>query len=711
MEEKKGLLSKLPGKEKFAPFFEEISFEEYLELVAQNPKLTRTSFQRVYDMIASHGERKYNKFKEEVIHYNFFDDLFFEGRKALYGLDRPLMKLVEFFKSAAQKRGHERRLLLLVGPVASGKSTLLDLLKKGLEEYSKTENGKLYSLLWTVRDDDTEGQNILGSITKYEQFKGRCPVLEDPLRLLPAEGGIRNSVLEMINQSLKDKKIDFKVEIEGDACPLCRYYFNRFVEKYHGDWQKVLNEHVRVYRLVLSEKDRRGIGTFQPVDEKNQDSTELTGDVNYRKLAEFGAEDDPRAFNFRFGEFNIANRGILEFKEVLKLAEEFLYPLLEATQSHTVKPKGFSAIDIDEIPIGHTNEPEFKKLQKNEKMEALKDRTIQVDVPNIIELSNEVRIYERDYGEKTLSHLHKGPHMFEMLGLWMIATRVQDPKKMGLTRIQKIMLLDGKTLPGYTEDTVKELLKEPGAERDGLDGLSPRYAQNALANLSVKDGVKCINGFMLFGEDGALATGLHEHNPLISDKEKVNKYRELLPIIRGEFENRVQADVQKAVTGDIDAVKTLFTNYIDNIAAFVESEKIRDKFGQRKEPDEFLMRSIEEKMEPPIPDSRKEDFRRQIMAKLGSLARGGTKFEWNSDDRLRKALEKKLYEERKDTIKLESLVSTVMDDETRKKIDTVRTFMVEKLGYCEICAKDALEFVASLRAKGEPSEREKKQRN
>jgi len=695
MEEKKNIFSQLPGKEKFASFLEEMTFLEYLELVAKNPKVTRTAYQRIYDMIMSCGVRKYTKFKEEIIHYNFFDDPFFGGRKALFGLDRHLMNLVGFFKSASEKRGHERRVLLLVGPVASGKSTILEILKKGLENYSKTDEGKLYSLVWTVDPNDEDGKNILGTVTKYESYKARCPLHEEPLRLLPNEGAIRESVLKALG-------ISNKIEIEEEACPLCRYYFQRFLERYHGDWQRVLQEHVKVHRLILSEKDRIGIGTFQPVDEKNQDSTELTGDINYRKLAEFGAEDDPRVFNFRYGEFIVANRGLLEFKEVLKLEDAFLYPLLEASQSHVVKPKGFSTIEVDEILIGHTNEPEYKKLQKNERMEAFKDRTIAIDIPNMITLSDELRIYERDYGSKKIQGIHTtSPHAYEMLALWMVATRITEPKKQGLTILQKIKLYDGKTLPGFTEETVKELRKEPGAEREGLEGLSPRYAQNALANLLVKDGVKCINAFMLFGEEGALAAGLHEHNPLISDKTKIEKYKNLLPLVKSEFEERVQSDVQKAITGDVEAVKVLFSNYMDQVAAYVEGEKVKGKFGEKREPDEMLMRGVEEKMDPPIPESRKDDFRRQIMAKLGSLAREGKKFEWDSDERLRKALERKLFEERKHTIKLESLVSSVMDEETRKKIDVVKSFMIDKLGYCEICAKDALEFVASIWAKGE----------
>src|SRR5687768_15615400 len=181
-------------------------------------------------------------------------------------------------------------------------------------------------------------------------------------------------------------------------------------------------EHVKVKRLILSEKDRRGIGTFQPKDEKNQDSTELTGDINYRKIAEYGSDSDPRAFNFD-GEFNIANRGIVEFVEVLKLDVAFLYDLLGASQEHKVKPKKFAQTDIDEVILGHTNEAEYKRLLNNEFMEALRDRTIKIDIPYITRLSEEIKIYQKDFSNTKLRGKHVAPHTLEVAAMWATMTR------------------------------------------------------------------------------------------------------------------------------------------------------------------------------------------------------------------------------------------------------------------------------------------------
>ena len=243
--------------------------------------------------------------------------------------------------------------------------------------------------------------------------------------------------------------------------------------RYDGDWTKML-EHVQVRRLLLSEKDRTGIGTFQPKDEKNQDSTELTGDINYRKIAEYGSESDPRAFNFD-GEFNVANRGLVEFIEVLKLDVAFLYDLLGASQEHKIKPKKFAQTDIDEVIIGHTNEPEYRKLQSNEYMEALRDRTVKVDVPYVTRLADEISIYEKDYNPERVQGCHIAPHVIEVAAMWAVLTRLEEPKKHNLTLLQKLKLYNGQSVEGFTEDNIKELRAEDQARRAG-GHLSPLHA-------------------------------------------------------------------------------------------------------------------------------------------------------------------------------------------------------------------------------------------
>lgn len=675
-------IAALQDYEEFASLNWKGSFEDYLELVKKNPDVTRTSFQRLYDMVLSYGSEKYRDNKKKIIHYNFFDDPLENGYDSIFGLDIPLMRLVNVLKSAAYSYGTEKRVILLHGPVGSSKSTIARLFKKGLQRYSRQPEGALYTYEWLLPPE-------LLHITGGEELF-RCPMNEEPLRLIPEEW--RERAITKLGLHRDDQPI----KIKGDLNPACRLIFRELMNHYDGDWSKVI-QHVQVRRLVLSEKDRVGIGTFQPKDEKNQDSTELTGDINYKKIAQFGSDSDPRAFNFD-GEFNVANRGIVEFIEILKLDVAFLYDLLGATQEHKIKPKKFPQTDIDEVIIGHTNEAEYRKLLSNEFMEALRDRTIKVDIPYITKLKEEIKIYTKDFTAKKVRGKHIAPHTLEMAAMWAVLTRLEAPKKHDLTLLQKLKLYDGKTLPGFTQDNVKELRKE--TTREGMDGISPRYVQDKISNALVSQRSETsINPFLVLNE---LESGLKQ-NSLITNEDLKKHYTELLGIVKQEYDEIVKNEVQRAISADEEAIKRLASNYIDNVKAYTQKEKVKNPYtGQDEEPDERLMRSIETKID--IPESRKDDFRREIMNYIGALAVEGKSFAYDTNERLHRALEQKLFEDQKDTIKLTSLVSNAIDKDTQQKIEVVKERMIRDFGYNEESASDVLTYVASIFARGDARE-------
>jgi serine protein kinase len=651
------------------------TFDEYLDIVHDNPQVTRTAYQRLYDMILSHGTEDVYENKEKITRYKFFTEFAAQHGDAIYGLDRPLMHLVNAFKSAAKCYGTERRVLLLHGPVGSSKSTIARLFKKGLEQYSKIDQGMLFSFAW-------KGEGATASTWH------KCPMHEEPLHLVP--GDLRPALLNRLNEALRDHQQ--QIEIQGELCPFCRQMYNERLAKHDGDWNRMLDE-IKVYRLILSEQDRIGIGTFQPKDEKNQDATELTGDINYRKIAEYGTDSDPRAFNFD-GELNIANRGLVEFIEVLKLDVAFLYDLLGASQEHKIKPKKFAQTDIDEVILGHTNEPEYRRLQNNEFMEALRDRTVKIDVPYVTRLKDEIKIYEKDFNPERVKGKHIAPHTIEIAAMWAVLTRLVQPKHANLTLLQKLKLYNGKTLPGFTEDNVIELKRE--ALNEGMHGISPRYIQDKISNALVAHPEEgCVNPFMVLHE---LEIGLRHHS-LITSQEQLQHCRELLSVVKEEYEDIVKNEVQRAIAADEDALTRLCSNYIDHVKAYTQREKVRNRYtGNYEEPDERLMRSVEEKID--IPEGRKDDFRREIMNYIGALAIDGKRFDYKTNERLQKALELKLFEDQKDTIKLTSLVSSVVDKATQEKIDVVKSRLTRTYGYCDVCATDVLSFVASIFARG-----------
>lgn len=674
-------------KTNFKVLNETMSFSEYLDKVVENPKLIRTSYQRIYDMIMSKGTSTIKRYRKVYTHYNFFDN----PKIPIFGLDEPLDKLVKFIRGAAGGFGSEKRVLLLHGPVGSSKSTICRLLKKGLEDYSRTDEGAWYTYKWVNLPSDL-----------YTHEEDECPMHDDPLRLLPVD--IRQSLLKKVNDNYKasfpkeEQNSVFAFKVDGELNPRSNKFMTILLEKYDGDFEKVLNEHIVVIRKVFSEANRMGIATFQPKDEKNQDATELTGDIDYSKLPHFGADSDPRAFNFD-GEFCVGNRGIVEFIEMLKLQETFLYDLLGASQEKSIKPKKFSQIPIDEVIVGHTNTPEFLKLKNNPMMEALRDRTVKIDIPYLLRWSDEINVLKQDYGPDKVNQ-HVAPHTIEIVALWLILTRLKDDKDVHLSLADKAKLYDGKFLPGYTEDRVKELIDK--YEDEGISGgVSVRYAQDKISTCLSSHHVY-INPFMVLNE---IKDGL-TNSSLITNKEEVEKYINCVDLALKELDDILKNEVQKALVGDEEAIVRLCSNYIDNIQAYVFKTKVLNPYtGKEQEPDERLMRSIEEKID--VPETGADDFRRQVAQNLGSNNYKKTEFRWDSDPQLKKALQAKLFEDTKDHIKLSALNSsgnTVQDVALQEKIDAIKQRMVKDYGYNQQSAQDVLDYVSSLFARGDAAD-------
>lgn len=653
------------------------SFSKYLDMVREDPTIVRNAYQRLYDMVESDKFSEYEKYREKFRRWKFFNDEEGGGKDAVFGIDRELNKLVDLLKAGAEGYGVERRILLMHGPVGSAKSTIARLLKKGLERYTRKPSGALYT--FKILDVSTSEWVM-------------SPMHEEPLKLIPEE--IREEFVKELFQNSKSK---YPITTHrGTLDPASRKYFDLLMEKFDGDWEKVVNDGIKIVRLLVSEKDRVGIGTYQPKDEKSQDATELTGDINYRKIAQYGSDSDPRAFNFD-GEFNIANRGVIEFVEILKLEVAFLYDLLGATQEKKIKPRKFAQTDIDEVIIGHTNNPEYKKLQNDPLMEAFRDRTIKVDIGYNLELTEEMKIYTRDFVSPPK---HIAPHTFRVAAMWAILTRLKDPKDSNITLMQKLKLYDGKSLPGYTIDNVQELRKEGLEYNEGMEGVSPRFIQDKISNSLASDKFSHVNPFIIMNE---IEDGLKNH-PLIDSKDKRQKYEALLSEVKQEYTDIVKNEVQRAICADEEAIARLCANYIDNVKAFCQKERIKNKYtGQEEEPDEALMRSIEEKID--IPKSRKDDFRKELMNYIGALAVDKKQFHYWTNERLQKALELKLFEDSRNTINLSTMMTDVIDADTQSKIDVVKQRLIKNFEYNEESARDVLNYVASIFTRGDAATR------
>ncbi len=622
------------------------TFAEYLELVQKNPRIADLAHARLFNMIMAAGVEEgadgVKRFK------------FFEGE--LYGMERTLEQLVEEYLNPASRRlDIRKRILMFVGPVGGGKSTLVTMLKKGLEKYSKTDDGAIYA--------------IKGS-----------PMHEEPLHLIPEE--MRPAFREQ-----------FGIYIEGDLDPVDRW-------KLDHEWDGEMDQ-VPVHRLFISEKNRTGIGTFKPADPKSQDVAELTGSVNIQALTEYGLESDPRTYNFD-GELNIANRGIMEFIEMLKAEKRFLYELNTVAGEQTIKASRFALIYCDVAVIAHTNEYEYNSYFSNKENEAMIDRIFVVKVPYNLKVSEEVRIYEKLIGQSDMSdrslspnaagldlaRVHIAPFTLRVAAMFSILTRLKPSRKAGLSLMTKMKLYDGEKQVGdWDQRHVRELHDEFLDE--GMHGVSPRFILNRLSATLVKGGKSYVTPIDVLRN---LRDGITEYT---SNEEERRRMLGFIDEVRKEFDEAAKKEVQRAfVYSYEESAKTLLDNFIDNVEAYCNKERVKHPVtGEDVEPDERLMRSIEEQIG--VTENAKREFREGVMRSVASLMRRGQAFTVSSDERLKEAIEKKLFTDLKDVVKITTNTKTP-DAEQLKKVNEVVSRMCSEQGYTPESANELLRYVGTL---------------
>ena len=612
------------------------SFRDYFELVAQNPRIAQLSHARINDMVHAAGVDRLNEgTQHELLSYKFFDS-------ELFGIEEPIARIVEYFKSAAQRLEVRKRILLLMGPVGGGKSTIVNMLKRGLEEWTRNEAGAVYA----IKD---------------------CPMHEEPLHLIP-------------HQLRAEVEKHYGIYIEGDLCPQCRYS----LEKTYGG----RHEDVKVHRVAFSEKERVGIGTFSPSDPKSQDITELTGSIDLSTIGEVGVESDPRAYRFD-GELNIANRGLMEFVEMLKVDEKFLYSLLTLSQEQSIKTGRFAMIYADEVILSHSNENEYIAFAGNRKSEALQDRIILVRVPYNLRVSQEERIYDKLlHQSEALRNVHLAPNTLRVAAMFAVMTRLEEPKRQSVDIVKKMKLYDGEDVEGYKSKDVRELKEE--TVREGMDGISPRYIINRLSSALVRDGVTCINPIDALR---AIKDGFEQHTGISSEQRE--RYLNLISLARKEYDELAKIEVQRAFVYSFEEMaRTMCNNYLDNVEAFCNKERIKDPITEEEmDPDEQLMRSIEEQIG--ITENAKNTFRQEILIRISSYARKGKAFEYSSHERLKEAIEKKIFADLKDVVKITTSAKTPDPDQLRK-INEVVDRLVKVHGYCRVCDNYLLTYVGTL---------------
>jgi serine protein kinase len=614
------------------------TFGDFLTtLLPANPgALTRTSHQYLWDMLRWYGD------SEQPPRAPADQALF---RRELYGIDSALGRVTDYFKAAAAGSDVGRRLLLLLGPPSGGKSTLAILLKRGLEEYSRTEAGALYA--------------IKGS-----------PMHESPLNLIPA--------------SLRaDFRATYGVDIAGELSPWARVMLER---EYQGDYLAV-----PVERLFLAESGRIGVGTYAPHDPTTADIADLVGSVDLSRVAEIGDEGDPRAWSWS-GAVYAASRGMLEMIEILKVKREFLYLLLTLTQEKNVKVSRFPLIYLDETIVAHTNLAEFQRFLQEKENEALLDRMVIIKVPYALSYHDEARIYRKLVsGAPAFREVHLDPHALDVAAVFSVMTRLVKPEREGLDLAKKARLYAGEAIEGLPENEAERLRAE--APEEGLSGVSPRFVINAISNAITHSDRKSLTSMEVL-----LALKDSIDSDARMDARLKKQWIDFLVTVRKDFYNRwVKEDVHRALFASFEAeAQQLLDKYLDEIEAALDQRQVKDPMtGESRAADERFLRSVEEKIK--VSDAGKQSFRQEVVRKAMVAFKAGEKFTLASHQRLHEAIEQYLFEERREVLRLVTS-SARPDDEAKNKISVVQERLTAEYGYDDHSAKEALSYVTTLLA-------------
>ena len=612
------------------------TFLEYLSLIEENPEIADHAHKRLYDAITSHGTgtmedsdpRKHKLFGgDNVRTYEYFQNEFF-------GMESVIAKLMRFMRSASLKGEESRQVLLLMGPVGAGKSALTEHIKRALD-----------------------GQ-------PYYHLEGD-PQRGEPLQLLP--------------RSLRDrfsKMLD--VGIEGDISPVARHLL---FEEYDGQYEKF-----KVRETTFSQRARRGVASVPPMDANSQDVSVLIGSEDISKLDKY-SEDDPRALSLN-GAFNVGNRGIVELVEVFKNEIEFLHTIITATQEKRVPSPGkHDMIYFDGVILAHCNESEWNRFQSEHTNEAILDRVVKINVPYVLELEQEIKIYEKILSRSNFK-AHIAPHTIRVASMFSVLSRLKESQKCDL--LTKMKLYNGEEVveKGRVKKIdIRDLRDEDPNE--GMNGISTRFIMKAVDNAlsdSEKDFITPIS---------IMDSMVKQVKEQIIDKEFQSRCLELIRnVVRGEYLHVLETEIAKAfITAYEPQAQSIFENYMDHAEAYTTKSRMKDRVtNEEMQPDENFMRSIESTIG--VSTSGKDGFRADVTAYMFSKMRRGEKVDYTSYEPLKEAIETYLITSVKDLARIVTK-SRARDEEQQQKYSEMVQTLINDYGYTAESAEEILVYASN----------------
>lgn len=605
---------------------DELSLHEYLELCRTDPSAYANPAERLLMAI---GEPSRVDTRQDPVLSRIFSNKIiyrYEVFKDFYGMEEPIEQIVGFLRHAAQGLEETKQILYLLGPVGGGKSSLAEKLKDLMQK------------------------------VPFYAIKG-SPVFESPLSLFDLEEdgdllfekfGVPQRYLRQIMSPWAVKRLQ---EFNGDI--------NQF----------------RVIKVKPSRLKQIAVSKTEPGDENNQDISSLVGKVDIRKLEEF-SQDDPDAYSYSGGLCR-ANRGLLEFVEMFKAPIKVLHPLLTATQEGNYNAtEGLSAIPFEGIILAHSNESEWQTFRNNKNNEAFIDRINIVKVPYCLRVSEEVRIYQKLIDNSSLTAAACAPGTLNMLAQFSVLTRLKEPQNSSI--YSKMRVYNGESLKD-TDPKAKSYqeYRDFAGVDEGMSGISTRFAFKILSKVFNFDTTEVAANpvHLLYVLERQIE---QEQLPQEVHEKYLNFIKEYIAPKYIEF---IGKEIQTAYLESYSEYgQNIFDRYITYADYWIQDQDYRDP-DTGEIFDRGSLNQELEKIEKPAGISNPKDFRNEVVNfVLRARANNhGKNPVWNSYEKLRSVIEKKMFTNTEDLLPVISFNTKASEDE-RKKHEEFIARMVEK-GY------------------------------
>ena len=633
-------------KKDFAHSDKDITIQEYLEICKEDSKIYASPAERMLDAIGEPtivdtklDERLSRIYSNKVIkRYPAFNEFF--------GMEETIEQIVSFFKHAAQGLEEKKQILYLLGPVGGGKSSLAERLKQLMERST------MYVL---VADGEVS------------------PVWESPLGLFAN-----------YRKELEDEYGIAKRYVPACASP----WATKRLAEFKGDISKF-----KVRKMKMSIASQIGIAKTEPGDENNQDISALVGKVDIRKLAEF-PQNDADAYNYS-GSLCRANQGMMEFVEMFKAPIKVLHPLLTATQEGNFNgTENLPAIPFQGIILAHSNESEWDVFSNDKKNEAFLDRVYIVRVPYCLRVNEEVEIYKKLLKGSSLSEAPCAPKTLELLAQFSVMTRLKTPENSNL--YSKMRIYDGENLK-ESDPKAKSLqeYKDDAGVTEGMNGISTRFAFKVLSKVFNHD------------SDELAANPVHLFYVLENEivkaqmpKETEDFYLNILKSkLSGKYAEFIGDEIQKAYVDSYQEYgQNLFERYITYADHWCQDNDYRDpETGQQF--DRGALNEELEKIEKPAGIANPKDFRNDLVQfYLRHKAKNGEAPSWDSYEKIKNVIEKRIFSKTEDLIPVISFSGKVSKDEDKKHSEFIDR-MVER-GYTNKQIKLLTDWYLRVRKNG-----------